>query len=384
MRAQAKSIFKKAWSWCCILATLSTIVWQLFNYYNGEDQTIVTYRNFNEIETDVYPSVTFCWTMAISEENLKLYGNNLNRKDYAKFLAGYHWDENMLIVDYDNVTLHFGDHVLLYGYKTSSGRDVVLHDIRWDRKLKPGFEEHSTWGIRCISFDIPVIKGQTITEFYVYFKSSIFGKGRRLANPDDKKLLEQNQFHMHLHYRNQIFRRALVRQSNWPVRNPGSPRSYWMNIRLSAIDVVTLRNTHQHPCIDGAPDYDKMVIDYMLDRMKCKPPYWSAISSLVPCSQQKQLQKFHELIHDAFHTGNSGTFHTVKLPCRSLERISIDATDIELSQKYKKWLEETNPWMNGSLKMILNYKDWTYKEVKSVRGMDFQSLIGKYKNSLSA
>ena len=378
LSVHAKSIYKKAWTWCCILATFSTFVWQLSNYYYGEDHTIVTYRKFNEIETDVYPSISLCWTMAISEKNLNAYGNILNREHYADFLAGFHWDENMLMVDYDNATLRFDDHVLQYGYKTSSDQDFILYDKRWDRKFKSGFKEHSIWGMRCLTFDIPFIKGHAINGVYVYFKSSIFGKGGRLANPDKHLLLRQNQFHLHVHYRYQIFRRSMMSQRNWPVRDHSSPKSYWMNIAVGSIDVLNRRNTYQYPCIDGIPEYDQKVIDYMLNSVKCKPPYWSAISSLGSCSQQNQLLQFFELINDAFRTGNEGPFHTVKPPCRSLERISTDVIDIELSEGYQKWIEDSNPWMNGSIKMFLDFKEWTYKEVKSVRGMDVQTLIGKY------
>ena len=95
LSVHAKSIYKKAWTWCCILATFSTFVWQLSNYYYGEDHTIVTYRKFNEIETDVYPSISLCWTMAISEKNLNAYGNILNREHYA-FISQYlvEWVKN--------------------------------------------------------------------------------------------------------------------------------------------------------------------------------------------------------------------------------------------------------------------------------------------------
>ena len=72
--------------------------------------------------------------------------------------------------------------------------------------------------------------------------------------------------------------------------------------------------------------------------------------------------------------GNGGNFYKVEPPCRSLERIFYDGIDVDTPQKYI----EDDPWMNDTVGLMLDFKEWTYKEVKSVRGMDIQALIGKY------
>ena len=263
LRANAKSILRITWNWGCILATLLAMAWQLSNYYNGEDQTVVTYRMFNEIETDVYPSFTLCWTMTISDEKLKRYGSTFNATDYAKFLAGDLWDEKMLDVDYKAVTPDLDEYVLQYGYRTSKNRDEILYDKEWDIKLKSDFKKNSIWGMTCFTIDIPFEKGESINGFFVFLKSSIFGKQGRLANPD-RHLLIQKQFHLHLHYRSQCFRRTLVSQRYWPFREPGSPRHYLMQIAVDTIDVLVRRNTYKNPCIEGVPEYDEKVVQYLL------------------------------------------------------------------------------------------------------------------------
>ena len=57
---------------------------------------------FNEMDTDMYPSIGLCWTMAINEEQLKQYGNRFTPSSYTYFLMGHYWDEDMLKVDYEN------------------------------------------------------------------------------------------------------------------------------------------------------------------------------------------------------------------------------------------------------------------------------------------
>ena len=53
--------------------------------------------------------------------------------------------------------------------------------------------------------------------------------------------------------------------------------------------------------------------------------------------------------------------------------VRYDVKDVETPDVWiKKW-----PWMNTSVGVILNFAEFTYKEVKSVRGMNKQALIGK-------
>ena len=88
--------------------------------------------------------------------------------------------------------------------------------------------------------------------------------------------------------------------------------------------------------------------------------------------EQRQLQEIAILLNEAFHASSIGTFYTVETPCRSLERIFYDSIDVETPQ----FLIEKNPWMNESVLMNFEFKEATYKEVKLVRGMDVQALIG--------
>ena len=137
----AKLILRMVWALSCIIATFYTTIDQFRNYFNIEDQTIVAYRRFNEIETDVYPSLTICWTMTIIEEKIRRYGSTLNATDYARFLFGDVWDENMLEVDYDNVTPDLDEYVFLYGYFSTWEKPVILYDRKENEIRNPGFKQ---------------------------------------------------------------------------------------------------------------------------------------------------------------------------------------------------------------------------------------------------
>ena len=207
----------------------------------------------------------------------------------------------------------------------------------------------------------------------MFLKSGVFGTGGRLANPD-RLMFSVNQFHLNFHYQNQVFRRFMMSKRHWPFRDQGSPRHYVMRVTVESIDVLVRRNTHYAPCTEGVPEHDQNIIKYVFETVKCKPPYLNSTSTLDPCFQQSQLRWILDAISEAVYNGNAKRFLTVQNPCRSLERISYDSIDVEKPQIWMRY----NPWFNDSVGVALDFKEWTYKEVKSVRGMDIQALIGKF------
>ena len=114
------------WALSCIAATLFTAIWQLNQYCNGPDRTIVEYKRFHDKEIDVYPSVGICFSNTMLEANLKKYGDDINPKAYLDFLSGgvnllsldsddiYEslWNPNLLTIDYDDVTQTLGDYIM--------------------------------------------------------------------------------------------------------------------------------------------------------------------------------------------------------------------------------------------------------------------------------
>ena len=79
------------------------------------------------------------------------------------------------------------------------------------------------------------------------------------------------------------------------------------------------------------------------------------------------------MANDAAVSGELEASNVVKTPCRSLESIQYDVMDVETPEKWKK----NTTWMNESIGVILDFTELSYKEIKRVRGMDVQALIGK-------
>ena len=372
-------ILRRGWTCCCIIATLSTMVWQCSNYFTGLENTVIEYKMFNEMDTDMYPSIGLCWTMAINEELLKRYGNKFTSASYLYFLVGHYWDEDMLAVDYEGVTPNFDEYIHRYGYINAYWEYKDMYNKAKGTKMKPGFKDYSAFTHRCFTIDIPFKKDIPIKEdrqihgFYVFFDSSIFGGGMRLANPIGNGF-DEKQFIVTLHYPQQLLGKVNFGIRHWPLRVPSSPKGYLIRMAVGDIEVSVRRNTNHRPCIEGVPDYDETVMQSAMKKAKCKPPYWNSTSLFAPCTEQKQLKVVEEVLSDAINKGNRGINDMVTPPCRSLEMVHYDVQDVETPEK---WIKEY-PWMNTSVGVIFEFKEFFYKEVKSVRGMDVQALIGKF------
>ena len=181
---KSKKFLNVAWTSLCTIGTIATSIWQLNNYIHGEDLTVVSYRTFHQDKKDVYPSIGLCFANTLLEEKLKNYhftdptksdwSTSKLKNLYTNFLAGGYWDQDMLSINYDDVTKNIGDYVIFYSVMTNEyDKDYVIYNAsegsihnsqteatqifttRQQRPRIPHVKEFSFWTDRCVSIDIP-------------------------------------------------------------------------------------------------------------------------------------------------------------------------------------------------------------------------------------
>ena len=334
-------------------------------YCNGPQGTVVEYKKFNEEKIDAYPSIGVCFTNALKEEALKKYG--IGSADYPLFLLGWQWDENLLKIDYDDVTRNLGDYVVAYGYK---GKDWQGHNIYeagvgedGNERLKPGFKEETFIGMKCFTIDFPFMKDQQVYGFHLHFKPEIFTGGKRVDNPGED-FVHENQLWLIPHYQSQLLMQMNLAKKRWPVRKSTASQTYVMAFHIQSVDVVHKISTRHAPCLEGTVDYDIKEQQSLLQNLGCKPPYWNSSSSLPLCSTQKELKAAAGKIIATI----LGIGHSTTEPCRRFENIIYNYEDIETPDGFP----------NSSMTMLFDYSTPHYKEVKGVKYMDMQTFIGKH------
>jgi hypothetical protein len=84
------------------------------------------------------------------------------------------------------------------------------------------------------------------------------------------------------------------------------------------------------------------------------------------CVKQEEFQKANDLLLSAV----DGRFESLakgnRAPCRSIEKVQFDFREIDIAS------DEASP----RVVIEVYFKESTYKEVRSVRSMDLQGLIG--------
>ena len=93
----------------CILATIGLQMQCIYNYFLNEDTSVVEYRTFLDPKDSLYPSMSFCIPDPFLESKFQNYGDGINKSSFVKFLQGRFWDERMLGIDYDHVTVSLED-----------------------------------------------------------------------------------------------------------------------------------------------------------------------------------------------------------------------------------------------------------------------------------
>ena len=119
----------------CTSATIGFICFCLYKYSQNSDVSQVTFQEFHTKEENLYPSLTICVSSIFYEEKLKSYGEGINISTYTDFMDGEYWDDRMIEVDYDNVTINFSDFFLGVGMWTPDwrylkGEEYFLYDHR--------------------------------------------------------------------------------------------------------------------------------------------------------------------------------------------------------------------------------------------------------------
>ena len=118
----------------CITATAFLICFCIYTYSQDLDLCLVDYRKYDDTTENMKPIVSLCFLEPLVESKMLQYGPEVNLSSYSEFLKGELWDERMLEIDLDNVTLKLED--FLMGYTiTWSNFSIMVYDVS-DPQLK--------------------------------------------------------------------------------------------------------------------------------------------------------------------------------------------------------------------------------------------------------
>ena len=351
----------------CIVAAVSTTCWCVYIYSQDHDVCLVDFKQYNEEKEYIYPSFSLIFVNPFIEEKLKEYGEGINTTTYSRFLEGDYWDERMLNISYDDVTIDMDKYFLGYDIRLANLTLLSYRDFKNGNTdgWKPPYVSHRHPKWKAFAVDKPYHKGQRIVRIWTKIKTAIFPNGIRPHKTNyNSSSSTFGGLEFILHYPGQIFRswNLGIGKWAWPSRKNTSSKNFVMAFTRRNMDVLVRRNKHTKPCNEDWLNYDKSVLERQMKVRGCRPPYYHSID--LPICLTKETMK-----EVAPPTPEDLNNHAPA--CRAISKLQFDYQDIDE--------EEDIVDGNGGdphFSLSITALDTTFKLIELVRAYDVQSLIG--------
>ena len=358
----------------CLICTGALLFYCSIKYVKNESTSLVDFQTYHNEKKDIYPSFTMCF--GIIDEQDELYDkkrlkeiyNIENVTKYINFLAGEEWDEELLTVDYDDVTIDLKDYVKtvilrvnssysdpIYKWNNNDTNKNVSKSIpKTSAQRKDSFPFYTSFRQaknKCFTVDFstetfPEMNGHLISTFEVIFK--------------DLKLPNVIIGYF-LHYPKQFIRSPSL-DLEWRTKIgiiTGDTKVFW----IDNLDVIRRRNTPNTPCNMEWQNDDEIIRKQIVNDVGCKPPHWKINDDYPICNNKIAMKKTNILKWDVPDTAFLKSF---KQPCQQVQSISFTPHVVRRINES----EEPFPYL------WLIFKSTTYKEIQHIRSFSAESLVG--------
>ena len=369
----------------CLVATGALFVRGGWKYLANESSSLITFETFQRTEKDTYPSVSICTWTYVAENMLGIYDRKkLNETynvhdpwEYIKFLEGDIWEERMLGIKYDDVTIDIRDRIetievygmnyqVLYMWVRNKNETNTIEYGSDSRSMPPQISPmrisyRGPYG-KCVSLDLsaekmPQIEGQLISFVHIKFSN---------IRIDDVMLQYV------INYPGQIFRGFVLNtEFAWNLRiTTGYVRGKLFFVDI--MEVFRKRNTFQKPCKQNWKDDDETIMRDVIKRANCRPPHWNVSVEYPFCDSKERMKKVY-IPNSPFKIASPTVLESFVPPCDGLLSATLNTVKVRrnLFSSLTGISNESNSATVG-----YHFLNQHYKEVKYTRAFDIESLIG--------
>ena len=119
------------------------------------------------------------------------------------------------------------------------------------------------------------------------------------------------------HYPNHVLRPSIFSKIDWPNPRQQKGSTYEMAFTVENVEIFKRRKK----CKKWV-NYDENVMDIMIRKVGCSPPYYSKKTGVPVCTTARQLKDMASNIV-------LGTDHGIEPPCKSLESMTYSYSEID-------------------------------------------------------
>ena len=360
--------------------------WAVLEYVKNEDVIEISYRKFDQTKGDSqYPAMSLCFVDYYNQSRFEesYYDEKtINITSYSDFINGDIWDEKMLKVDYDAVTMDIRDFLISTCMVTTMSRDC--HEInKIDTIIFP-----SPLGVlKCFSFhhitgfdygsdstsNNNITKSLHLDEVMISINNSVFPNNMRPSS---------GRFLIMFHYPFQLVRSIYTTFYNWPSREKQSSRYYAMQFHIKAVETLKRRTDGNTECYDWKY-FDSETIEDVMKSVGCQPPYWKSIhNNHSSCNSSAQMRSI--ATHYQAKLYQDDQFQSVIPPCVEIKKMDVEFEE-DIGDKSKN--EFSNDFYDRFARkagtkdgwFIIHLHFWSsidFKEIKQIRAYPIMSTIG--------
>ena len=358
-----------AFEYVCLISFFCCASWCIITYLLDRDTCLVDLKLYNENPNHVYPSISILIINPFLDERLKAYGADINAISYSKFLAGQHWDERMLNIDYDNVTIDLNDYFIGYDMLSDNFSVITINNFTDNPATSYGwnkpYKSFRSYGWQTFAIDTPFDTFGGVTRFivqtWIKIRTNLFKNSLRQDvyeyNPDSPNW---GGFEVWFHYPNQLMESWQLGLGKWfwPHRNANSSKNYQMVFERSKMDILQRRNKRKSPCVEDWKNHDQYVMQQIISKAGCRPPHWD-LKNYPLCQSQEEMKrvlaplKKHEYLE-------------YTPPCRSVTNLPFSYQEIDEDV-------ERDP---AYFVISMAGGDPTFKSVEQIKEYSGQTLVG--------
>ena len=142
----------------------------VYKFVLDDDMTSIVFRRFNGKGDEIYPTLSFCFKGKGIFDATEIRKISQSKIEYTRFLFGKDWDERLLDVEYDNVTLELDKMLKSVKLHASNGYTwVPIYSWQMKNgKSKNKFLFRVSYRSpieKCFSFDINVFNVPKLIDF---------------------------------------------------------------------------------------------------------------------------------------------------------------------------------------------------------------------------
>ena len=342
---------------CSITVAFMMGYW--FYKYEVEDRDIgvVDYAPLGDADTIKLPDVSLCIENPVHDRNLKAINSSIRSGDYVAYLGGddpyylgrYTYDKMYEEIDYSNATLgnlnhYFGSGVVWW--QNGTDKIITSDNINYIETFNGFYLDGMTF-LKCFTMRLNVEEQQRLQGVRVFLDKSEMN--RDLGADFYIRLL------LVVHYPSQFFLLKSIEMRSVRLHEASST-----TLSLEKLEILKQRNSRHRKCSEDIDNYDKNIVDELLHKTGCCPPYIQSHPSYPKCKTEKDIREGRIDILAR---------KRVQIP-NACQRIS------EVRQRIKNQREHmTNEKISETWSLVIDYPE-EVKIITQSKDVDVHSLIG--------